>query len=166
MEYVASAAATLLGLALGLVFGRLLNAIMVHWEGVATAVKWSAWAVAFLVGAGGGAAILRVLSGPNQPAFYLLGLAVGVLIAFFFVKVPPRYPPDLFKNVVSMSDDLRDEVRDPDKRALLIEASFVPPEAIQRATGMDKGKLAHELEQAADSLRAPGQPPGSHGRNH
>src|SRR3989442_4386457 len=41
MEFLGYAAASVVGLAFGLFFGRLLNAVVTRWESTATAAKWS-----------------------------------------------------------------------------------------------------------------------------
>ncbi len=152
MEYIGYAAAIVVGLAFGLYFGRLLTAVVTHWEGTATAVKWSTAVIGFLLGGGGGAVIFRVLSGTSDSVFYLLGLGVGMIAAFFFPRMPARYSLETFKHVVKMSDALRDEVPDPEERALLILAPFTPPKSIAREADIDENELASRLEHATDSL--------------
>lgn len=152
MEFVGYAAAIILGLALGLFFGRLLNAVIINWENTATAVKGSIGVIAFLLGGGGGAVIFRALSGSQEPVFYLLALGIGMIAAFFFAKVPPRYSLETFTQLVSLSDKLRNEVPDARQRALLILSVFAPPKVIEREAGIDRADLARQLEQATDAL--------------
>ena len=154
MEHVGYAAAIVVGLALGLFCGRLLNAVYVHWESAATAVKASRGLIAFLLGGGGGAVIFHALSGSHEPTFYLLALGLGMLAAFFFAKVPPRYSLQTFRHVIRLSEALRDEVPDPEARALLILSTFAPPRMIEEEAGMDQAALAGQLERATDALGA------------
>jgi hypothetical protein len=158
MELIGYAAAIVVGLAFGLFFGRLLNAVVVNWESTATAVKWSIAAILTLLGGGAGAVIFSALPGAHQPTFYLLGLGSG-MIATFFTKARPRYSLKMFREVVALSEALRNEVPDVEKRALLILTAFAPPNAIERGVGIDETDFARQLEQATDSLETTDHPP-------
>jgi hypothetical protein len=152
MELLRYAAAFLLGLPLGLFFGRLLNAVIVNWESTRTAVRESIAAVAFLLGAGGAGAALRTFFGTDELVFYLLGLGPGMIAGYFFIKIPARYSLEHFTKIVRLSESLRPQVPDPQLRALLILWTFAPPKLIQRDTPIDQAQLARQLEQAADAV--------------
>ncbi len=152
MEVIAYAAAIVVGLALGLFLGRVLNAVVINWESTAAAAKWSLTVIAFVLGGGAGAVIFQAFSETQQANFYLLGLGVGMLAAYRFAKAPRRYSLETFTHVVKMSEALRDSVPDVEERALLILTPFTPPKAIERDTGMKPSELADKLERATDTL--------------
>ena len=145
-------AASLVGLPIGIYTGRLLNAVLHYWEGTAVATKATKGAIAFALGGGAGAIIFGHFGDPGHAFLYLIALGLGLIWAFFFAKVPNSYSLQTFKKIVRLDDELRAALPDPEKRALLILATFAPPKVIERSTGMDQAELARQLEQATDSL--------------
>jgi hypothetical protein len=146
------ATSSVLGLALGLYFGRLLTAVIVHWESTKTVSRVSVALVTFLLGGAGGTALFEgVLEAPTG-VLYMGGLAVGMIVAFFRPRLPAQYTIETVLQVVRMSEALRDEVPDVEERALLILAPLVPPKQIQRDSKMNEGQLARDLEAAADKF--------------
>lgn len=143
-------AATALGLALGLHFGRLLTAVVAHWESTKIASKVSMAVITFLLGGGGGAAIFEYISAAKSGPFYGGGLAVGMIASFFSPRLPGRYTLESVLHVVKMSDALRDAVPDVKERALLILTPLAPPGQIQREAKLNEAQLAHALERAID----------------
>lgn len=161
MEFFRYLAAGMLGLAFGLFFGRLLNAVVANWENTDRAVKSSITVIVFLLGGGGGAAIFGVFLGPHDLVFYVFGLAIGMIGAFFFANVPTAYSLETLTDIIRLSDALRDEVPDPEKRTLLVIAPFTPLKSIGSQAGIDRVELASRLEQAADTLGESGDPDGA-----
>ena len=160
-----SIAAALVGISLGLYFGRLMAAVILHWESSGTAVKTWMAVVAFVFGAGavGSTALFGVISSLDHGAFYLGGWAVGAIFSYFqprlptFAQLQPRLPPDYtlesVQNVVRMSEELRDDISDAEKRALLIAATLIPPKSIERREHINEQELARALEDATDATQ-------------
>lgn len=67
-------AGSIVGLALGLQFGRLLFAILAHWENTETATKCYISIIGFVLGGGAGAVIFRRFCTEYSDAFYAVGL--------------------------------------------------------------------------------------------
>jgi hypothetical protein len=151
VDYVWYAAACVLGLALGLAFGRLLAAFILHWENTDVAYKATTGLVSFALGGGAGAGIFAVL-GSNQAGLYVLFLAVGMTFAYFLPLLPSLYTVASVRSVVRMSDALRDRIPDEEERVLLILSFLVPYKEIQQQTNISKPELEHRLEQAADAM--------------
>jgi hypothetical protein len=147
--YIAWYIATgVLGIALGLHFGRLLTAIIAHWESTKIASNVSMSVVAFLFGGGGGAALFEYIAGDSGP-FYVAGIAIGMIYAFF-APPPWRYTFESVALVLKMNDELQQHVPDVQQRALLILAALVPPKQIQRDAKLSEAQLADDLERATD----------------
>jgi len=138
------------GLALGIYFGRLLKAVLANWEGTATAVKWSITAITAVLGGAGGAVGVKFLSGPHAASTYLLGVGGGLLLALLLpVKTTP-VSLAVLKTIVAMSDRLQSEHPDQAKRATLILLGIAPAKAIERVEGINEKDLAKEIENATD----------------
>lgn len=149
MECLGCIAACLFGLSLGLYFGRLLTAIITYWESARTAEKAYRSIIAFLVGGSGGAAIWRLFSA-SHVIFYLIGLASGMVITYFWPRIPRSYTLGTVTQIIKMNEAMRDHVPEIKKRALLILASLVPPRCIEREEKINERDLAKQLEEAID----------------
>jgi hypothetical protein len=147
------AAAIAIGIALGLSFGRLLTALVVNYESAQTAVSSYTKAVAFVLGAGGGAALFKYLEAETDVVFvYLLGLGIGMTGGFFMRLPQAPLTLERLVQIIDMADALRPTVKDSRRRAILILATMVPTKVISRAYGLTKAQWAKSLEDAADIL--------------
>ena len=151
MNWFGYLASPLIGLGLGLHYGRLLTAFIAYWQSTRTAEKAFKSVVLFLLGGGGGAGIFAIFSG-SHAALYLIGLALGMIFTFFWPRMPPRYTYKGILTIIEMSEAMRDSVPDAGKRARLILAPLAPPKAVERDEKISEKELARELEEAADAL--------------
>jgi len=151
MDYLWYVAGFGLGLSFGLYFGRLLTAIIAHWESTAAAAKWYTSIIGTLLSGGAGTAFW-LFSGHNADVFYLLGLALGMIHSYFWPHMPPRYTLESVTHIVTMSEMLRDKVPDIEKRVLLILTPFKSPKSIEREASINETEFAGKLEQAIDAF--------------
>lgn len=149
MEYVWWVAAFLVGLMLGLHFGRLLTASVTYWEGVTATYQTFKAIFLFVLGSGGGAALFGTFTNSNNVVFYLIGLAIGGT-AGFRGRIPSRWTIDTVTAVVSLSE-ARKDIPDLNKRSRFILAILVPPNRILRHEGINEEQLTKDLEDGADA---------------
>lgn len=152
LVYIAGIA---VGLVLGLYFGRLLNAIIVYWESTTTATKAYKSSIGFILGAGGGAVIFGLFSGYHA-AFYLIGLAIGMVITFFWPRIPSRYDPSTIKLIINLNEAMRNNLPDVEQRTTLIISALEPPKSIEREEKISEATLAKKLEEATDAFQDAG----------
>lgn len=152
MECVGYIAGIAVGLVLGLYFGRLLNAIIVYWESTTTATKAYKSAIGFILGAGGGAVIFGLFSG-HHAAFYLIGLAIGMVITFFWPRIPSRCDPSTIKLIVNLNEAMRKNIPDVEQRITLIISAIKTPKSIEREEKISEETLAKKLEEATDAYQ-------------
>jgi hypothetical protein len=149
MEYVWWFAALLVGLMLGLHFGRLLTASVAYWEGISTAFQTFKAVFLFVFGTGGGAALFGSLTSPQNVVFYLIGLGIGGTVGFR-VGIPSRWTIETVRAVVTLSEASKG-ISDIEQRSRFILAILVPPKRIVRQEGIDEQQLARDLEEGADA---------------
>lgn len=152
MDYLGYLAACIVGLGLGLHFGRLLTAIIAYWESTGAAAKAYISVIGFALGSGGGVVIFRLFSG-SHVTFYLIGLGLGIVTAFVWPRIPARYTLENITLITRMSEALRVNVPKIRERALLILAALTPPKSISREERISKKELAEKLEEAADAFQ-------------
>jgi hypothetical protein len=148
MDYVWWSAAAVVGVMLGLHFGRLLTASIAYWEGTTTAYGVFRAVFLFILGSGGGAALFGTLTNPHNLAFYLIGLGVGG-IAGFVLGIPSRWTLQTVRVIVRFSEATRN-ITDLERRSRYILAILVPPARIVRDEGIDEEGLADDLEEGSD----------------
>jgi len=142
-----------LGFGLGLYGGWLFYAIVCHWENAATAVKAFGATVGILLPVGGGS-IVWWLGGKDATSLYVLGLALGLLLAYIRPRQTHGYTLDDVKHIMTMSDHLR-EIGDVEERAWLILSTMFSPARIRRQENITKQQLARHIENAADAFLRP-----------
>ena len=152
MGYLWYAAGGLVGLALGLHFGRLLFVILTQWESTATAGKWYISIIGFVLGGGAGAIIFRWFCVQYADAFYAIGLGLGLIIAYIRPRMPFLFALADVVRIVKMSEGLRDKLPVIEQRLLLILSLFRPPKWVEHELKMEQQQLAKRLEEATDAF--------------
>jgi hypothetical protein len=128
----------------------------VYWESTTTATKAYKSAIGFILGAGGGAVIFGLFSG-HHAAFYLIGLAIGMVITFFWPRIPSRCDPSTIKLIVNLNEAMRNNLPNVEQRTTLIISALEPPKSIEREEKISEATLAKKLEEATDAFQDTGE---------
>lgn len=145
-------AGSVVGLALGLQFGRLLFAILAYWESTETAGRWYKSIICFVLGGGAGTVIFRWFCIQYADAFYAIGLGLGLIIAYIRPRMPCIFTVDSVIRIVKMSEALQNKLPSIEQRLYLILSFFAPIKCISRGLKITQDKLAQKLEQATDAF--------------
>lgn len=152
LGYIAGVA---VGFVLGLYFGRLLTTVIIFWESTITAAKAYKSLITFVLGiggVGGGTVMLKLFSG-HHAVLYLLGLALGMVITFFWHRIPSLCKPDNIKLIVNLNEAMRNNVPDVEQRTNLIILAVTPPRYVEREEKISEATLAKRLEEATDAFQ-------------
>ena len=153
MDYFKYIVGGVFGSAIGLYLGYLLTAIIVHWESTATTTKAYRSMIMFVLGGMGGAAISWLFCGASA-VFYVLGLAVGMIFAFFYCqRFPSPFTFNSVKLIIQMSEAMRDSIPDVDQRTILIIAPLAPAKAIEHKEKISEKEWTQKLEEATDGFK-------------
>jgi hypothetical protein len=155
MQWVGYAAAVILGVSLGMHFGRLLVAIIVHWQSAAQAVRGSMKVAAFLMTGGGGAAgVVLFLFAHENVVFYAGGLGLGMIYAYFHHGLTMCSRLMRSRKVTEMQWVIPKKPSDPEQQALLALLPITPPKAVQWEERMSEQELEKKIGDAIDALDA------------
>jgi hypothetical protein len=99
-----------------------------------------------------GGSLVWWIHGKTSASFYVLGLALGLIVTYVYPRRTSQYSLDDVCRIVQMSDDLQ-MLRDIEKRSLLILASIFPPKRVTRQEGITQEEYAKQLEEAADAFK-------------
>ncbi len=146
-------AGSIIGLALGLQFGRLLFAILAYWESTETTAKWYISIIIFILGGGAGVVIFRWFCTEYSDAFYAIGLGIGLVISYIRPQMPCIFTLENVIRIVKMSEAMRDQIPRIEDRLYLILSSFVPPKSLSRGLKISQEELAKRLERATDACK-------------
>ncbi len=149
-EILWPAAGLAFGVAVGLLFvGYLLKPAILHWESSASLQRLFFAVGAFLVGGGGGTAVMATFS--NATPWYLLGIGVGVIWGCFHKPVLiVSHTYESVSQVVQLSEAFRDRVTDLEERSATILAVLAPPRSTKKTAKQLGSALENALDAASD----------------